>query len=377
MQRSRKITRGFSLVELLIGMTVGLLVLGAATQLFKTALNGTWTTTQRAELQQDFRAASDYLMKDISLAGAGLGDIGIPLPSNSGTLPVYGCDQSNTCRINGGAVAFPQASPGNPLLYGLIPGFQLGPKINGQQSDIITVAYSDNNFLLNCYSVNVTDSTHVTFTAPANPPPATCVLPPNLTAPQPVNDPVVGLTPGDLVWLQVTKTTTVNGTTTTVSGMAVGEVTNVAGGPNSFTVTFAGGDPLKINQPTANGSLGKVVGYSAPNGTNRILVITYYLDTLNGTPRLMRQVSGHTPVPVAENVAQLQFSYDLFANNTVYANQTDGGASLGLSPKQITKVNILHLTMRSQMKGLSGYQGLDLQTSMGARNLTFTNSYPQ
>jgi len=377
MRRCQNTNRGFSMTELLLSMAVGLIVLGCATQMFKIAVSGTWVTSQRAEMQQDFRAASGTLMKDISLAGAGLGDIGIQLPSNSGTLPVYGCDQTNTCRINGGAVAYPQPVAGVPTLYGLIPGNQLGPAINGQQSDIVTVAYSDTNFLLNCYNVNVTDSTHVVFTLPA-PLPASCALPPTLVAPQPVNDPVVGLTPGDLVWLQVTKTTVTAGVSTTVSGMAVGEVTNVAlTGANSYTVTFAAGDPLQMNQPAANGSLGKIVGYSAPNGTCRVFVVTYYLDTLNGIPRMMRQVSGHTPIPVAENISLLQLSYDLYANNIVYANQADGGASQGLSPKQITKVNIVHMTIRSQVPGLSGYQGLDLQTSMGVRNLTFNNRYPQ
>ncbi|HVO64206.1 MAG TPA: prepilin-type N-terminal cleavage/methylation domain-containing protein [Terriglobales bacterium] len=369
--------RGFTMTEMLIGMAVGLVVLGGAAQVFKSALSSTWVTSQRAELQQDFRAASDLLTKDISLAGAGLGDIGIPLPSGSGTLPVYGCDQAAKCYINNTAVAYPQATAGNPVLYGLIPGYQLGPKINGQQTDILTVAYTDNNFLLNCYNVSVTDSTHATFTLPS-PLPATCVLPPNLVTPQPVNDAVVGLTPGDLVWLQVTKSTTSGGVTTSVSGMAVGEVTNViSGGANTYTVTFAAADVLKMNQPTANNSIGKIVGYSASNGAYRILVITYYIDTWNAIPRLMRMVNGHTPVPVAENTSLLNFSYDLYANNTQYSNQNDGGASYGFSPKLITKVNILHMTMRSQIPGTSGYQGFDLQTSMGVRNLTFTNSYPQ
>jgi hypothetical protein len=160
--------------------------------------------------------------------------------------------------------------------------------------------------------------------------------------------------------------------------MAVGEVTNIVpNGGNSYIVTFAASDPLKMNQPTANNSIGKVVGYSASNGTFRILVITYYLDTFNGVPRLMRMTNGHTPVPVAENTSLLNFSYDLYDGTTVYPSQNDGGASHSLSPKQITKLNILHMTMRSQLPGTSGYQGFDLQTSMGVRNLTFTNSYPQ
>jgi hypothetical protein len=34
------------------------------------------------------------------------------------------------------------------------------------------------------------------------------------------------------------------------------------------------------------------------------------------------------------------------------------------------------MTMRSQLPGTSGYQGLDLQTSMSARNLSSQQEYP-
>jgi hypothetical protein len=42
----------------------------------------------------------------------------------------------------------------------------------------------------------------------------------------------------------------------------------------------------------------------------------------------------------------------------------------------IMKVNILHMSIRSQVKGSAGYQGLDLQTSLCARNLTMGQEYP-
>jgi hypothetical protein len=51
----------------------------------------------------------------------------------------------------------------------------------------------------------------------------------------------------------------------------------------------------------------------------------------------------------------------------------------------ITKVNILHMSMRSQgrdnwsrssLAQYGGYEGLDLQTSVAARNLTSQQEYP-
>ena len=49
----------------------------------------------------------------------------------------------------------------------------------------------------------------------------------------------------------------------------------------------------------------------------RLLVITYYIDNSLTPPRLMRQISGHTPMPVVENVVYLKFSYDLFNDATI------------------------------------------------------------
>jgi hypothetical protein len=61
-------------------------------------------------------------------------------------------------------------------------------------------------------------------------------------------------------------------------------------------------------------------------------------------------------------------------NGVINANQSTLPA--GTTPAMITQVNIAHMTMRSQLPGNSGYQGLDLQTSISARNLTSQQEYP-
>src|SRR5260221_7261183 len=97
---SSKGARGFSLLEMAIAMALGTIVLGAAVQLYSQGVAATWTVTQRAELQQDFRAASNMLTRDLSLAGAGLRNCPAnPLPA--GTTPVYGCDQAAQRYIHG------------------------------------------------------------------------------------------------------------------------------------------------------------------------------------------------------------------------------------------------------------------------------------
>ncbi len=372
---ARKSKGGFSLLELVVAMALGLFVLAAAVKLYTQGVKATWTVSQRAELQQDFRAAEDMLTRDLSLAGSGLGNnVQIALPYGTGTLPVYGCDQIPKCYLNGVAAAYPTQS-GKPYLYGLVPGWKFGPTLNAAQgpTDTVTVVYSDTTFYLGCYQVSVTNSALVQFTQ--NTTLATCVLPTGVAAPQALNDPVVGLTPGDLLWFTVTTGSGTGATTASV----IGEVTNVvpASTPNTYNVSFGTGDALKMNQAgTSSGGIGNVVGWSGT--ATRILVISYYIDSSVTPPRLMRQVSGHSPIPVAENVVYLQFSYDLYNSSTgaIVTNQADGGASQSLTPNQITKINILHMAMNGPMRGISGYQGLDLQTSVSARDLTFKNNYP-
>jgi hypothetical protein len=261
-------------------------------------------------------------------------------------------------------------------LYGIVPGNNVGIAVPGQgATDILSISYMDVNFAINCYQVSMdATGTIATFTLPA-PLPPTCVLPANLAAPQALNDGVVGLQTGDLLYFSVTIGAGVNATTAT----AIGSVSSVAPGglPNSYTVKFNAGDVGHMNQPAAAGGSLKQLAGNTSGSANRLMMITYYLDISPNdgvTPRLMRAVSGKNPVPVAENVTNLKFSYDLYNNGAVLAGQN--ALPAGTAPTMITKVNIAHLTMRSQAPGATGYQGLDLQTSICARNMTFQQEYP-
>ena len=52
-----KSQRGFSLLELMVASIIGLIVIMAMTQLFRMGMNATFTVAQRAETQQNLRAA--------------------------------------------------------------------------------------------------------------------------------------------------------------------------------------------------------------------------------------------------------------------------------------------------------------------------------
>lgn len=380
--RLTKRQSGFSLLEMTVSLALGGIVLAAAVQIYIQGVNATWATTQRAELQQDFRAASNILTKDLSLAGSGFpGGTAIALPST--VTPVIGCDQTSTCYINGTSMAYPKTS-GTAYLYGLLPGYNVGPTLSGTAiNDAITVVYTDTNFYLDCYTATITSATSVTFTLPGSTS-SNCTSPTGNTGAQAANDGAVGLTPGDLILF------------TFGSNNIVAEVTTAATGGG--VTAFAANDVLKMNQAAgvtnslANNYVASPPAAALTSGFGqRIFVITYYLDNTASTPRLMQQVSGHTPVPVAESVVYLKFTYDLFndatnlpavnCSNPGVASDGCGGASLNLLPNQVTKINIQNMAMDGSQKGNlfgqgKGYQRLSLQTSVCARNLTYVNNYP-
>ncbi len=382
---STKRVKGYSLLEMTVSLALGGIVLGAAVQIYVQGVQATWATTQRAELQGDFRAASNMLTKDLGLAAAGLNP-GTAIALPSGTNPVYGCAQTGAspapCYLgaaNNASVSFPKQGA-TAYLYGLLPGYDDGPTLLAAQgpTDAVTTVYTDNNFYLDCYTAAITDKTHITFTLPGATS-ANCTSPTGNAGAQSVNDSAVGLTAGDVVLF------------TFGAQNIVAEVTSIS----ANVVAFATNDALNLNQGSGvTNSLASL--YAAPAGSvtgygTRLLLISYYLDNTPNPSRLMQQVSGHTPVPVAENVVYLKLTYDLFndatgspavgCSNPGAASDGCSGASSGLIPNQITKINIQNMAMdstvmSSQFGQLNGYQRMDLQTSVCARNLTYVNNYP-
>jgi len=403
----RPSTQGFSLIELMMALALGVLITGAAMKLYSTGVDATWVTQERAEMQQDLRAASGMMLKDISLAGAGLTQLpgeSIPLPY--GTTPIYGCSAGPVCPPNG-ALDYPCIGGAcgatyPPTLYPIMPAYQKGitPPGSVTPSDIITVVYNDTNLALNCYSGAANPITYnatgnvLTFMAPPNPPPSSCVLPPNLAYPQALNNTVNGLQPGDLVMVGPSTTGLLG--VGEVTGMAgpVGAPTPCAGNPcaggSLYVVTFANGDTLNLNQSGAVNDLTATKASAAGVPVTRIYVITYYLQNWvdaggNTTTILYRQVNGQPAVPLVDNIANMQFTYDTYNSDGTLLNADGNGGETAVppvSPALIRKVNVAHLTIHSQLYGTRsslmatlGFQSFDLQTSISARNMSYNNRY--
>jgi prepilin-type N-terminal cleavage/methylation domain-containing protein len=378
--RFAKSQHGFTLLELMIASIIGLIVMAAMTSLFRTAMNALLTVTQRAEAQQNMRAAIDLLTKDISLAGSGLPTGGLQLATNGGATKVA-CNQGGTCYVP--ADVYPNSGTGSiNYMYGILPGFANGvqnnaviPNAPAAVNDSITSIYCDYNFPL----------TNFIFTFPGGPPPggaATVTVinagtqPNNILAPG-------GLNLGDLLLFTVsTAGTGVGnlGTSVTQTAAAVGEITSLPAGGGS--IGFASPDPLNFNQTGPNSLAAALAAGGAGTTINvcRLIAVTYFLQVppAGGTvqvPRLMRQVNGLTAVPVADNIINLQFSYDVInsATSTVDANQPNPIVA-GDSPALIQKVNIWVMA-QGMIPGKTTSQSMYLASSVAARNMSFCNSF--
>lgn len=366
--------RGFSMVELMVAMAVGLVVVGAGTQLFQSAMSSTMLVTEQAEMQQNVRTSLNLVARDVSMAGSGLPPGGVALPYGANATPShFACTQGPLCYLT--AVNYPTGAVGNVnvsnYMYGIIPGPLDGMQLGGPATipatnitpDAITSIYVDYSFPLNQYTIAFQNlnGTGITATQPANPP----VGFPAIVSP-------TGIVVGDLILL------------TNSTGSAIGEVSAVAAtAGGGGTITFNDGDPLNINQSTAaSGNIAYIATLNANAATvaYRVLAVTYFVQVpgvAGQTPRLMRQVNGQTAVPVADNIIGLNVTYDL-CNNTVAG--TCAGVSdpihnvPSFSPNQIYKVNIQ--MMGQSVLTLGGKsQSMALATSISARNLSFKNRY--
>jgi prepilin-type N-terminal cleavage/methylation domain-containing protein len=353
--------RGFSLVELMVATALGVIVLAATTQLFKSGMDATILVTQSSEMQQNVRATLNLVAKDVSMAGSGLPSGGLALPNGAGSVPsLFAVDANRAWLANN---AYPAK-----FMYGIIPGWGNGiesggaPNITatGAGADAITVIYADYAFPLNQYTTSIPAANPngdlVTFDPPAAPPPGF----PAIQSP-------TGIQVGDLILFRNNL------------GSAVGEVTGIAAAGASTNIAFADTNPLKINQSgAASGNIKAIIGGGATVAT-RLWAVTYFIEipaaATSQPPRLMRQVNGLPPSPVADNIIGLTITYDM-------CDGTNGPACSGVanplvapfSPSQIHKVNVQVMGQTLNAYG-NRSRSTVLTTSVSTRSLSFKDRY--
>jgi type II secretory pathway pseudopilin PulG len=345
---------GFTMIELLIAVAVTIVIVGGSVMVFTNSAQSSTRSLKYSEIQTEARAALSQITRDLSQAGTGVPLNGIPIPSLTagGANPNFACD--TTQCYTGADAPFTQG-----LLYKVTPGNVIGPTIS-EPSDAIKLVYVDPTLNWSAVQGAVVAPNGGSVTMPVGTAPA-------------VNDPAVGITPGDVMLLQ------------NVYGSAVGVVTGVAG-----PVIFFGPDPLNINQLTAASGNIKALGTPGTNPltypatqVSRLIMVTYFIQPFAGPTgpdaRILRQVGTHPPIPIAEHIEDLKFTYDVVdpVTNALTANSLD--ASLGTppvsQPNQIRKVNI-SVTARAVRKEATGdYLRINLTTSIGPRNLSFRDRY--
>jgi hypothetical protein len=175
------------------------------------------------------------------------------------------------------------------------------------------------------------------------------------------------------------------GTSSVQNAAVVAEITAI---PSNTSISFATADALNFNQTGAGNSnnLASVSAAIAAGGGRaqatacRLNAVTYFLQVPAAggtvqTPRLMRQVNGYNAVPVADNIINVQFTYDVidFTTGFVSANLPDP-LGAGQSPSLIQKVNVWVMG-ESLLQGGKKSQSMYLATSVSTRDMSFCNSY--
>jgi len=327
-------TKGFSLVEMLVTVALCSVVMGSVLELFRQGVNMHSASMQRAEMQQNARVALNLMAQDFSMASTGFVDGGIQLPTGDGsTNPKRGCS-SSSCGTWDYLT--------DDRLYAITPGDGVGPMVGGSATDMVTLVYRDPDLTtLSAATVAGVNSTGTQITTQAGG--------------------TASIQAKDVLML------------CNSLGCAAGVVTSVDSGADQ--IHFADSDSLSYNQSSIEVGNIKAISNSGvfpPTTAYRIFVISYFVET--STMRLMRQVSSHPPVPVAEIVENLQITYDTFDDATLAA--TSNLPTAGGVPNQIRKVNISINVRSAQPETRNGrYDRFAAKTSVSIRNLSFNDRY--
>lgn len=101
-EQSRHRERGFSLIEMLIGMTVLLIAMGAASKLLSASFRTRTRENQRTEALADAQRALNIMSHDIANSGFGLlhGEPGSTIPDDNGIVPADSSLSSIRLRAN-------------------------------------------------------------------------------------------------------------------------------------------------------------------------------------------------------------------------------------------------------------------------------------
>jgi prepilin-type N-terminal cleavage/methylation domain-containing protein len=395
---------GFSLVELMVAVTIVLLILGATLSALTSALNATQAITLMADTQENLRAGMNYMVRDFLQAGEGVPQGGITIPNSGGTSAV------NRPGPGTPATSFGTFSTSWTALPAVIPGYEIGATTttSGTATDMVTILYADtslqdvsghwlNEFPI--YLAPVTGGATGCASGSANPAPQGSITTSGSTTTVTfdsscivINNGNTGINAGDLIMLQNNNTTgdgSVTGTNAAISdssgAMVLLTVSNV--NPAANSISFSAGDAFDLNASGA--STGTIKQIQSPAGSGnyptttatRFWMITYFITTASpgsaARPMLMRQVNMNPPQAVGEVIENLHIFYDIL--NVGSSPVTVSAAVEDPSSAQLPDIRdayiMLYARSQDQFNHTSQYFRNNLETVVSIRGLDFYNEF--
>ncbi len=384
--------QGFTLVELLVAMSLSLILLGVAFDLFNGLNNAADLAGTMADVNENLRAGTNMIARDLSTAGADIPLGGIPLPSG-GTpcrpipiplpswLPVQYFNPScsgNMNVINPGSGYGPTTgSGGTAIPTDAITLITVNPTSELNQYQLVSISPVTTSGAYCCFPGGTTSVT-ITVNPGTNGG--------DLTAPG-----ASQVLPSQLIMLSNTNSSAllaVSSVTADTITFTSGDATNDVLGLNQFPTTASSPTSGTIGQLQTLGTA-PAANFYPPTYAYQITMTTYYLDNHSRTPTwmLMKQVgtgapltgspptvSSNPPQPVAMGINVLQFSYSL----SPAAEPTDPTRTFvsPYTPNTIRKVNLWLIAQADHRNRKSGlYYTNSIATSVTAQNLAYYNKY--
>jgi prepilin-type N-terminal cleavage/methylation domain-containing protein len=376
---------GFTLVELLVSMTITVLVMGAALTTFNNGLTINDSAAQISDANQNLRAGTNQLIRDLMQAGRIIGTEGIPLPTGAGVQ------------------AFARPGPTDGLTFALVAdedktrnlasittGYQLGPIINGSRTDIVTIISADEFMpVLQTPPAIVTKPSESegtiapdgqSVTLPAN---SLWLIgdPTNDTQPIKAGDLVLLKNPLGMAMLTVTSTDSTHAYFSANSSVDWFHF-------NQFSAPYVPMLLIKQAQPAPPAAPDTTSDWTQKTTMFRALMITYYVDNTVDptspdeppTPRLFRRVNHFEPQALAGIVETLDLTYDLVGvvDNPVEVKSLPYPDAIAgpYNSNTIRKVN-LRIGVRSEVvsKPAQDYIRNQVVTSVDVRSLASKDRY--
>jgi prepilin-type N-terminal cleavage/methylation domain-containing protein len=346
---------GFSLVEVLVAMTVMLIVVGAIFSLVASSMKVATSTYEMTDAQQNLRTAQEFINRDIMNAGDGLKSISLiraptafissyvtltPVPP-LGQLAIFTTDN---------------AVPAGTAVTGAVPAANIRGGTDRQ-----TILEIDPEFNA---GVAISLLPAAPLPLPARP---ASIDATGSTITFPVGQSMSIFTQGEVYFIS----SGINGTFATITNV------NTAARQLSFA-QGAGPDPYGFNVVGAGGNITFVsTAGTKASSLQRMKIIQYYV---TDTKLLMRRVFGIQGAGVresiiAEHVLDVQFNYSLIITDALGNVTPSQSITLATSEQQLAvrqvevkvTVETPHLIQGSQPQ-------LSMTTSTSVRNMQFRNA---